>query len=88
MSDDDHRDLSDDNLLPILLQEREQLKSLTDNAERRLKEINAEIKHRLRGARSARLPGWSIDYVTFQRRQYTVPKQEIGMLYIKRVSEE
>jgi len=88
MGDDEHRDLSDDNLLPILLQEREQLKALTDSAERRLTEITSEIKHRLRGARSASLPGWSIDYVTFQRRQYTVPKQEIGMLYIKRVSED
>jgi len=88
LDDNTTKDLSSDNLLPALLEEREQVKALLDNAERRLKEINSEIRSRIGDACAASLPGWSIKHLTWQRKEYVVPAQQIRQLHIKRVREE
>lgn len=83
LDDGSHRDLSSDNLLPVLLPERERLKAEVATAERRLKEIDYELKNRIGAARTAWLPGWSLSYATQHRSEFTVPAKDIRTLRVK-----
>lgn len=75
--------LDGDNELPELLDERETLKA----AERRLKEIDAEIVAKVGVARMASLPGWTIKYPTIKRKEYTVKAGVYRRLDVARTKE-
>jgi predicted phage-related endonuclease len=72
VDDGSHRDLSGDNELPALLDEREGLKAAVGTAEKRLKEIDYEVKNRIGAARTAWCNGWLIKYPTLHRKEYVV----------------
>lgn len=82
VDDGSHRDLSGDNLLPGLLAERAALKAQAGAAEKRLKEIDYELKQRIGPARTAWLPGWLIKYPTLHRKEYTVAAGDYRRLEI------
>lgn len=82
LDDGSHRDLSGDNLLPSLLPERARLKAEAGAIERRLKEVDYEIKQRIGAARTAWLPGWLVKYPTLHRKEYTVQAGDYRRLEI------
>jgi len=88
MSNDEQLDLSGDNLLPLLLEERETAKAMRDNANVRLKEINRYIKTKLNGATSAAVPGWIIECRTYKRKEYVIKAADVSMIYVKRAPED
>ena len=57
-------DLSGDNLLPVLLEERAQVMEKLSDLEARKQAINTEIQFKMRDASSAIVPGWSITWKT------------------------
>ena len=81
-------DLSKDNVLPALLDEREMLKQAMTIETKRLGEIDYEIKNRIGKARSAWLPGWQLSYATSHRREVTIPAKDIRTLRVKRLRED
>ena len=83
VDDGSHRDLSGDNLLPEILPERARLKAEIGAAERRLKEIDYEIKQRVGPARTAWLPGWSLAYPTIHTKEYTVKARDYRRLDVR-----
>jgi predicted phage-related endonuclease len=83
-----HRDLSADNLLPLMLDEREKISLLIANAERRLLEINDNVKSIMGDAETATLPGWSIIWKEYTRGEFVMPETKLRPLHIKRVSED
>jgi hypothetical protein len=87
LDDGSHVDLSRDNHLPALLDEREILKQQAGAADKRLKEIDYEIKNRVGAARTAWLPGWSISFPTQHRKETLIPASDYRVLRIKRMEE-
>jgi predicted phage-related endonuclease len=87
LDDDSHRDLSGDNMLPALLDERETLKAGTASAEKRLKEIDYEIRNRIGSARTAWLPGWFLKFPTINTKEYTVAAKSYRRLTASRTEE-
>lgn len=81
-------DLSCDNELPALLDERALLKGCVAAEEKRLGEIDYQIKNRIGKARSAWLPGWSLTYATSHRKETLIPARDIRTLRIRRLQEE
>jgi predicted phage-related endonuclease len=81
-------DLSQDNLLPVILDERAILKATTSSAEARLKEIDEVIKQRIGAARLGWLPGWQITYATQHRKETLIPARDIRVLRVKSMEEE
>jgi len=81
-------DLSKDNALPALLDERASLKATTSDAEKRLKEIDYEIKNRMGRASRAWLPGWDLSFATQHRREVLLPARDIRVLRVRAVSED
>jgi putative phage-type endonuclease len=65
-------DLSGDNLLPELLDERTGLGEAVKTAEERIKAIDTEIKAKMGEAAVAELPGWRITWKVVDRKGYTV----------------
>lgn len=63
-------DLSGDNLLPILLDERSELKARVKAADDRLAEIDAELRHKLGNAESGSLPGFNLSLKTQLRKAH------------------
>jgi len=88
LDDGSHKDLSRDNIMPALLAERAGLKAAVTTAERRLGEIDHQIKTRIGKARTAYVPGWSISFSTQRRAERVVPAREYRVLRIKEMSEE
>jgi len=88
VDDGSHRDLSTDNMLPGLLAERAELKATASTAEKRLKEIDYELKNRIGPARTAWLPGWSISFATQRRKETVIPAGEFRVLRVKATLEE
>lgn len=84
LDDGSHKDLSSDNMLPGLLDEREALKAETSAAEKRLKEIDYEIRNRIGSARTAYCPGWMLKFPTFHRKEHTVAAGDYRRLTISR----
>ncbi len=85
--DGSHRDLSSDNMLPALLAERAGLKAATVVAEKRLKELDYELKNRIGPARTAWLPGWTIKFPTIHAKEYTVAARDYRRLDVTRTKE-
>lgn len=75
-------DLTGDNLMTSILEERAGLKSVVKNAEERLEELDAEIIHKLNGATSAICDGWKISHSMTHRNAYTVPEKSYPVLRV------
>ena len=88
LDDGSFADLSKDNELPSLLGERSTLKATTSDAEKRLKEIDYEIKNRMGRASRAWLPGWNISFATQHRREAIIPARDIRVLRVRAVDEQ
>jgi predicted phage-related endonuclease len=83
LDDGSYRDLSADNELPLLLEERHALKATTSSADKRLKEIDVTIKERIGPASTAWLPGWQLSWKAQERKEFTVPAATIRVLRVK-----
>lgn len=81
-------DLSGDNALPGLLEEREMLRQSASAEEKRIKEIDDAIKEKIGAAARGWLPGWSITYGTHHRKEVTIAAKDIRTLRIRRAREE
>jgi hypothetical protein len=73
--------------LPALLEERAVLKTTTSDVDKRLKEIDYQIKNRMGRASTAWLPGWQISYVTQHRKETLIPARDIRVLRVKAAGE-
>jgi predicted phage-related endonuclease len=78
-------DLSKDNRIGTVLEEREQLKETIKAAETSIKALNAEIVHKLDGATLATLDGWKITNKLTNRKEYTVKAASYPVLLASRV---
>jgi len=81
-------DLSQDNALPAILDERQSLKATTSEAERRLKELDYEIKNRMGRASRGWLPGYNISFATQHRKEVLLPARDIRVLRVRAVDEQ
>ena len=81
-------DLSCDNELPALLDERALLKGCVAAEEKRLGEIDHAIKTRIGRARTAWLPGWQLSYATSHRKETVIPARDIRTLRVRRLAEQ
>ncbi len=81
-------DLSGDNTLPGILDEREMLRQSLTAEEARLKELDYQIKNRIGRARTGWLPGWVISYRTSHRKETVIPARDIRTLRIRRLAPE
>jgi putative phage-type endonuclease len=88
LDDGSHKDMSGDNAMPALLSERAELKAAINAAERRLKEIEYEIKNRIGPARTAYVPGWMLSYKSQMRKEHVIPAATARVLRIKAMVEE
>jgi len=81
-------DLSTDNRIGDILERRDFCKETIKAAEERIKELDAEIVHKLDGATLATLPGWKITNKITNRKEYTVAAASFPRLLVKRLYEE
>ena len=81
-------DLSGDNALPGILDEREMLRQSLTAEEARLKELDYQIKNRIGRAKTGWLPGWSISYGTSHRKETVIAARDIRTLRIRRLAEQ
>ncbi|RWP05080.1 YqaJ viral recombinase family protein [Mesorhizobium sp.] len=81
-------DLSADNRLGTLLPERSRLKEEIGAAEKRVSEIETEIKSKLGEAERAELPGWRLSWKTQTRKQHIVPEATFRVLRVSEVKQE
>lgn len=77
-------DLSGDNALPGLLEEREAEKKVIKIAETRVAEIDAEIKAKLGPHERGHHPDWRVSWKTQHRAAYQVAEADIRVLRITR----
>jgi predicted phage-related endonuclease len=75
-------DLSGDNLLPGMLDERATLKAEIKAAEARCGEIDDEIKSKLGDAETALLQGWKLTWKQQHRREVVIPAKSFRVLRI------
>lgn len=80
-------DLTADNLLPVLLEEREMAKHRIDEANARIEAIEAEVVHKLAGAPEARTGGWRITNKTQTRKEYVVKASTFSVLRFTKLKE-
>jgi hypothetical protein len=88
LDDGSHKDLSSDNELPSLLEERQFLKAGVSNAEGRLKQIDADIKARFGTASTAWVPGWNLSFKAQNRREVLIPAATFRVLRVRANAEE
>jgi predicted phage-related endonuclease len=81
-------DLTGDNRLGDLLFERSVQKILIAMGEKKVSEIEVEIKDKLGEHEIAQLPGWKITWKTHQRAEYTVPAASYRALRITELTEQ
>lgn len=81
-------DLSGNNRLPILLEERTLLKNHIADSERLVKTIDTEIKARMKEAEVAELPGWRITWKTQIRPEHVVKETTSRPLLVKHLEEQ
>lgn len=81
-------DLSGDNALPGLLEERELLRQQVNAETQRLDEISDAIKGKIGMAARGWLPGWAITYQSHLRKEVTIPAKSVRTLRIRRSKEE
>lgn len=87
LDDGSHKDLSGDNALPSLLEERAILKNEQKATQGRLDVIDYEIKNRIGAARTGWLPGWLIKFPTVHTKEYTVAGKDTRRLMVTRTEE-
>lgn len=75
-------DLSGDNMLPVILAERAELKARMKADEARVSAIDTEIKAKLGDAEAADLPGWKLTWKTQTRAEKLVPASEFRVLRV------
>lgn len=75
-------DLSSDNILPLLLEERAHLMKLSKANEERLDEIKARIVDKLAGHKHGELPGWRISNKMTYRPEKLVRASEFAVLRV------
>lgn len=75
-------DLTGDNRLPELLEERAVARAALKEREERVDAIDAEIKAKLGEAAEARLPGWRITWKSQHRAERLVPASDFRVLRI------
>lgn len=80
-------DLTGDNMLPGLLEDRAEIIRIIAANETRKEEIDAEIKQRLGEHEGATLPGWKITWKTHFRKETITPAREVRMLRVARTKE-
>jgi hypothetical protein len=78
------RDLSTDNALPALLEEREALYRRMAADKQRLEEIKRLLEAKLGDASRGLLPGWSIFWVTRSYRGYSVDEGTYRFVWAER----
>ena len=81
-------DLSGDNALPELLEERRALRATTKTAEHRVAEIEDEVRMKMGAAAVATLPGYRITYKTQHRKETVIPARDIRVLRIAQKGQE
>lgn len=81
-------DLSTDNYLHSALPDRQALKSVISDAEKRVAEIDAHLKAAMGRATYAHLPGWTITYRAHQRAERLMPAATIRTLRVAQSKEE
>lgn len=81
-------DLSTDNRMPSLLQEREELREEIERDRERLEVVEAEIKDKLGAAEAATLPGWKVTWKQQTRKEYIVPAKTFRVLRVSQTKEE
>jgi predicted phage-related endonuclease len=77
-------DMSPDNRIRVVLEEREQLKTAIKAAESECASLDAEIIAKLAGAESATADGWKISHRMQHRDSYTVPAKDYAVLRISK----
>lgn len=75
-------DLTGNNMLPVILPERAELKEQVARAEKRIKEIDTEVKFAMGDAEIATLPGFSITLKNQNRKAYSVAATSFRRLTI------
>lgn len=80
-------DLSGDNRLYGLLDQREGLKATIREAEKECSTIDAELVHKLGGAERACLPGWKISHLMTHRDARMVEAKDYPVLRISKTKE-
>lgn len=78
-------DLSGDNRLLAVLDERELLKKAVDEAEETIDALEAEIRHKLDGATHATIDGWKITNKIQHRKEHMVKASSFPRLLVTRV---
>jgi predicted phage-related endonuclease len=75
-------DLSGDNMLPVILAERAELKSRVSVDEARIKEIETEIKFKMADAEIGMIDGFRISFKNQHRKAYSVAANDFRALRI------
>ena len=75
-------DLSQDNRLPDILQERKNAKAMIRSAEKKCKTIDAEIMEKMTTHECGTLPGYRIFWKTQRRKEHIVPEWEGRVLRV------
>ena len=78
-------DLTNDNLLPSLLDERAALKAGIEANQKRLKEIDAQIADKMRGDEEAVTNGWKISNKITVRKEHVVKETIFTVLRATRI---
>lgn len=81
-------DLTRDNMLPGLLDERERIKELVKDGERDLVAIDTEIKDKLGPHERAQLPGWKLSWKSVDYKEFTVPAATRRSLRVTKINED
>ncbi len=81
-------DLSGDNQVRELLEERAMRHESANAEDKRIKEIDDIVKAKIGAAARAFVPGWSISYATHHRKQVVLAAKDVRTLRIRRSREE
>lgn len=81
-------DLSTDNRLPMLLEERETLRAALSSSKEQLDAIDAELKHKLGEFTEGFLPGWRLTNKLQHRKEYSVAANDFRVLRVTRLNRE
>ncbi len=80
-------DLSENNQIREVLEERERLKAVVKDASKRIGDLEYTIKNTIGPARTAYVPGWHLSFASQNRKEHIVPAATIRVLRCKRTIE-